>query len=249
MKILRLALFISIIPFLSLNAKEKAEYNYELNKSIFPLQDQVRFYGKNMGLYNNECLNDKSVFAIYNLQEQKNKINFECIGYDNAECGAECFHDGIYIGKYHPEVECSETLIEEGYDNGKDFKLDKLICKNKLGKIIWQRNLHDKYVFNYVGNLIYLHNPTTSISYKNNTIRRKIVHDKNETYLYDADNPRDFFHVKYERDDADNIIREFHYNQNGFPYHIYEAEYVNDKCLSITKIDGYSGKREVYEFK
>lgn len=249
MKVLRFALFISMIPFFCLEAKEKAIYNYAMNKSIFPLQDQVRFYGRNIEFDEDNCMKRKNVIAIYNLQERQNKISFECIGYDNAECGAECFHDGIYIGKYRPEIECSENLIEEGYGEGKDFQLENLICKNKLGEIIWQRNIHDKYVFNYIGNLIYLQNPTTTISYKNNKIRRKIVHDKNETYLYDADNPRDFFHVKYERDDADNIIREFHYNQNGFPYHIYEAEYVNDKCLSITKIDGYSGKREVYEFK
>lgn len=229
---------------------EGEKYDKDINQSIFPLQDQVRFWGKKVNLSQNEC-NAEGMFAIYNLRlNEKNNLDYDCVGYVHSACGPECFEDGAFFGNYQPEFICVGGKIEQIFsENDGVNTLEKQVCVDDKGKQIWQRMRGDNYVFDYMNRLMYFQNRNMFISYFNNKVDKEFIYDENEYKYYDSKKPEDFFHVKYERDNRGRIVKEFHFNKDEFPYYIFVAEYDDEGCKKITKYDGYKGSEEIYKFK
>ncbi len=229
---------------------EGEEYKDFINQSIFPLQDQIRFWGKDVNISQNQC-NADGMFAIYNLRTNGTKeLDYDCVGYVHSACGPECFEDGAFFGYHQPEFTCVGGKIEEIFSEGEDVDtLEKQVCLDEKNKVLWQRERDDNYVFDYMNRLMYFQNRNMFISYFNNKVDKEFIYDKDEYKYYDVNKKEDFFHVKYERDSKGRIIKEFHFNHDKFPYYIFAAEYDGDKCVQITKYDGYSGNIEIYKFK
>lgn len=256
MKFFSLTAVLSLLPLVGVQAGEPAQYQSFFNNSLFPLQDQVRFFNREFEIPQNKCAQD-GAWAIFNLQENDGKLDYECAGFHNDSCGSGCFAGEIYLGQYKPEIPCDGQLIEDGHKEIEGegtselrvfFVLEKQSCLDAKGKIIWQRNIGDKYVYNKDGNLIFYQGENSAISYKQHAVLREIIMTPDEIKLYDRDNPQDWIHVKYERDDQERIIRETHFNRDNFPYSMYEAVY-SDDGVSINKIDGYSGRKNTFVFK
>lgn len=246
MKIIKLAVALAVLPFLSANA---AKFNAELQKSIFPLQDQVRFYNREVKLAKGLCDEVEGAFAIYNLQNEKNQIKYECVGEYHATCGDKCLGGDVFFGKYTPELPCAGEVFEEGQEKEDVFITERETCRDIKNRIVWERNRNDRFGFDHLGYLFFFKTDTSTTSYRSKKIQRKLVRAENEYMMYDNDAPQDFFHVKYERDDKGNIVRETHFNKDDFPYMIYEAEYQNNRCVKITQTDAVKNKSSVYEFE
>lgn len=229
---------------------EGEEYKKFIDQSIFPLHDQIRFWGKNVKISENQC-NADGMFAIYNLRaNDTEELDYDCVGYVNASCGPECFDDGVFFGNHEPEFVCIGGIVEDVINQKDDVnELEKQVCIDEKGKVLWQRERGDNYIFDYMNRLLYFQNRNMFISYMSEKVDKEFVYDENEYKYYNVQAPEDFFHVKYERDSKGRIVKEFHFNQDMFPYYIYVAEYDNNKCTQITKYDGYNGTGEIYKFK
>jgi len=231
---------------------EGEEYNKTLEQSIFPLQDQIRFWGKKADLSQNQC-NGGGMFAVYNLRlNEADELDYDCVGYVHAACGLKCFEDGVFFGTYQPEFACEGGKVEQIFSDSEDDDVETLkkqVCVDEKGKVLWQRKRNDNYVFDYKNQLMYFQSRNMFISYFNNKVDKEFIYDMNEYKYYDSKRSEDFFHVRYERDANKKIVKEFHFNKDEFPYYIYVAEYGDKGCKKITKYDGYNGTVEIYKFK
>lgn len=247
MKIVLSAFIVGLILPVAVMAEEKAAFNPDFEYSIFPLQDQVRYYGKQIPFAKIDCGNMKAV-GIYNLRTEEGEILYDCVGYDNADCGNECFHDGIRFGSYAPAVDCPGNLsMQNVHDEDGDIYQQE-ICQKDDGLIVWQRLPYQNYVFNNDNQLVFLRDATSFTSYRNHRRQQIIIHAPDELMFWNKDIQDEFFHVKYERDESGRIISEIHFNKDGFPYSIYNAEYQGEKCVRIIKTDDYR-KTQEYEFE
>lgn len=244
-----LPLMLSLIPFAVSAQTGKAPYQEFLERSIFPLQDQIRFYGKTVSAPDSGCQTNAGVTGIYNLNEENGVLSFNCFGTHNAACGSACFHDGAYLGSYIPETECTGEIENLGTGEDNSFVLEKQICKDAKGKTVWERSAGDEYVFDRYGNLIFYKEKYGTAYFRNNTLQRRLYAAPEEIEYYDRADPDAFFHVTYKLNDNGRVIRETHLNRKGFPYYIYEAEYSGGKCVKITRTDSYNHKTETFEFE
>jgi len=249
MKKLYSALLFCLIPAVCFAQTPKAHYQEFLEKSIFPLQDQTRYFGKSISAPESGCHTESGVTGIYNLRENNGILEFDCFGNYNVSCGAACFHDGAFLGKYVPEIECAGEVDNIGSTDGEDFVLEKQTCKDNRGRLIWERGLNDDYVFDTLGNLIFYKDKNSTSFFRGNSLQRRLYASENEIEYYDKDDLKAFFHVIYELNANGRIIRETHLNKDGYPYYIYNAEYINNKCTKITRTDTYNHKVETFEFE
>ncbi len=247
-KIFKILVSVSVLFWTTTAYAEKADFKDFLQQSLSPLQDQVRFYNHNVKLAKNGC-DDKNFLRIYNLVEHKGKINYECVGNYGNLCQDKCLGGGIYIGNYTPEIPCNGEKFFAGTEKENSFTVTKEICQDSKKQKLWERTPTDAYVFDYMGRLLFLSSDNVTMTFRNNRLQRKIMYSADETMLYDAENTEAYLHIRYERAENGNLLKEIHFNRDGFPYSIYEAEYQNGRCVKISKTDGFSGNKEVYEFK
>lgn len=247
MKLLQLITIFSLFPFISAYANEKPFFNPIFNRSLFPLQEQVLNYGKNIDFKDTSCKSE-GMIGIFRIKNIKNQIQYECAGYTNAECGQECFNDNIYLGEYYPDIYCEGELFDEVDKSSGETILKRQVCENSDGNIIWERDADDNIIFDNIGRLRFVKDGNSFSTYKQNKLKRFISYTKNELKFFDVEIPDDYIHVKYEYDNRGRIIREIHFNKDRFPYVIYETKY-DMKGNVITKIDGYTNKRTEYLFK
>lgn len=221
------------------------KFNSFFNQSLFPLQDQTRFYSKTFEIRENKC-NADGTFAIYNIRNKNSDtLEYDCVGRVNAACGPECFDDGVFFGNHIPQYMCIGSVSDEFNE---EKTLTKKVCWDNKHNMLWERNINDNYVFDNTGRLQFFQNNTTFVQYLNSKLKEKYVYDENEYMYFSAENPNEFFHVQYERDANGRVIKEFHFNHEGFPYYIFVANYQDGKCTKIIKYDGYKGTSEIYEF-
>lgn len=224
------------------------KFNPFFGQSLFPLQDQTRFYNKSFEIRENKC-NADGMFAIYNIRNSEaNELQYDCVGWVNSACGPECFDDGVFFGSYRPQYACVGELKEIWGGTEDNPVLEQMVCYDEKDKVIWQRERDDNYVFDNTGRLMFFQNKTDFIQYMNSRVEEKYIYDTDEYMYYSPAHLDDYFHVKYERDGNGRIIKEFHFNQDGFPYYIFVADYEGNKCKQITKYDGYKGTTETFKF-
>lgn len=249
MKKLVFTLMLSLTPFAVSAQNSKAPYQEFLEHSIFPLQDQVRFYGKNVSAPDSGCHTDTGVNGIYNLTEENGVLSFSCLGTYNATCGSGCFHDGMYLGNYRPEIECAGEIASIGTGEEDSFILEKQICKDEKGETIWERSAGDEYVFDRYDNLIFYKEKHSTAHFRNNTLQHRLYVTSDEIEYYNLNELDTYFHVTYKLNDNGRVIRETHLNRKGFPYFIYDAEYSGNKCTRITRTDVFNHKTKTFEFE
>lgn len=247
MKLLQLIAIFTLLPFFSYSADEKAFFNPIFNRSLFPLQEQVLHYGKNIEFKDTFCKSE-GMIGVFRIKNVKGQIQYECAGYTNAECGLECFNDNVYLGEYYPDIYCEGELFDEVDKSSGTTVLKRQVCENSVGNVIWERNSDDKIVFDNIGRLRFVKDEKSFGTYRQNKLKRFISYSKDELIFYDAEIPDDYIHVKYQYDNRGRVTKEMHFNKERFPYVIYEAQY-NVKGNIITKIDGYTNKRTEYLFK
>ena len=247
MKLLQIITIFSLFPFISVYANEKAFFNPIFNRSLFPLQEQVLHYGKNIELKDTFCKSE-GMIGIFRIKNIKGQIQYECAGYTNTECGLECFNDNIYLGEYYPDIYCEGELFDEIDKSSGTTILKRQVCENSDGNIIWERNANDELVFDNTGRLRFVRDEKSFSTYRQNKLKRFISYNNDELIFYDAEIPDDYIHVKYQYDKRGRVIRETHFNKERFPYVIYEAKY-DVRGNTIFKIDGYTNKKTEYLFK
>lgn len=247
MRIFSLALFLSVLSASAVNAAEK--YNPALDRSVFPLQDQTRFYGRKITPDLSQCQGEDEPVAFFNLQENDGKLNFECATHYNSHCRPSCFGGGYAFGDSVPAPACEQETIKDRHFEGETLVLDKETCPDKHGKTLWSRNNHENIVFDSQRRILFYRDNESYILFRDKIMVRRLLFRKDEFLLDEYLKPENYFHVKYIRDKAGNIVREAHYNREGFPYMVYFAEYDNNKCKKIEKFDVYNGTKTDYLFK
>lgn len=231
--------------------EEKAEiiqYNPELEKSVFPLQDQIRFRGEDVKLDLSRCGTEDEIRAVYNLQQEEENIVFKCISRYNSSCFPSCFNGGFAFDRFEPRPDCDGQLQHTLHVEDDIEVLDEEQCLDKHENLIWKRELSDNIVFDNQKHIIFYRDGDSVKLFKDKIITRHLVYSQNEFLFDDYSEAEAFFHVKYVRDSKGNVIRETHYNRSGFPYMIYEAEYAGGKCQKIIKINPYNGEKTEYLF-
>ena len=229
------------------NAAEK--YNKALDRSVFPLQDQTRFYGRKVTPDLAQCTGEDEAIAFFNLQENNGKLTFECATHYNSHCVPSCFGGGYAFGNSVPAPSCEQKVIKDRHFEGETLVLDKETCPDKHGKTIWSRTNNENVLFDNQRRILFYRDNESYILFKDKIMVRRLLFRKDEFMLDEYLKPENYFHVKYLRDRNGNIVRETHYNREGFPYMVYFAKYYNNKCKSIEKLDIYNGTKTDYLFE